>query len=100
MGMLKQAKFYLPEACLKTLYSRIVELYFRYFCSVWGTVGVTEKNCLQNFQERAAGIFTNSKFDTFSRPLIERLGWKAIEELIADKSKAIVYKSLYGSVPQ
>ena len=34
MGMLKQTKYYLPEACLKALYSSIVEPYFRYCCSV------------------------------------------------------------------
>ena len=32
MRMLKQAKYYLPEACLKTLYSSIVKPYFRYCC--------------------------------------------------------------------
>ena len=37
MGMLKQAKYYLPEACLKSLFSSIVERKFRYCCSVWGT---------------------------------------------------------------
>ena len=38
MGMLKQAKCYLPKAVLKTLYSSIVEPYFRYCCSVWGNL--------------------------------------------------------------
>ena len=72
--MLKQTKYYLPEAYLKTLYSSIVEPYFQYCCSVWGTCGVTEKNRLQKFQNRAARIFTNSKFDAFNRPVVERLG--------------------------
>jgi len=36
MGMLKEAKYYLPEVFLKTLYSSIVEPYFRYCCSFWG----------------------------------------------------------------
>ena len=72
--MLKYTKNYLPEAFLKTLYSSIVEAYFPYFCSVWGACGVTEKNRLQKFQNRAARIVTNSKFDAPRRPLIERLG--------------------------
>ena len=67
MVMLKQAKCYLPEACLKTLYSSIVESYFRYCCSVWVTCSVTEKNRLQKFQNRVARIVTNSKFDAFNR---------------------------------
>ena len=49
--MLKQAKYYLPEACLETLYSSIVvEPYFRYCCSVWGACGVIEKTAFKNFK--------------------------------------------------
>ena len=70
MGMLKYAKYCLPEASLKALYSSIVEPYFRYCCSVWGACGLTEKNRLQKFQNRAARIVTSSKFDAPSRPLI------------------------------
>ena len=91
MGMLKQAKCYLPEACLQTLYSRIMEPYFWYCCSVWEPLVLLRKTSFKQFQNGAAGSFINSKFDAFSRPLIEGLGWKAIEE-----SKTIVYKYLYG----
>ena len=97
--MLKLAKYYLPEACLKALYSSIVEPYFRYCCSVWGMCGVTKKLPLK-FQNRAARIVTNSKCDASSRPLTERLGWKTIDKLIAEESKFIVYKSLHGLAPQ
>ena len=90
MGMLKHAKYYLTEASLKTLYSSIVEPYFRYCCSVWGSCGLTEKNRLQKFQNRAARIVTSSKFDAPSRPLIERLGWETIDKLIAEESNTIV----------
>ena len=95
--MLKQAKYYLLEACLKTLYLSLVGKCFWYCCSVWGTCGVTEKSHLQN---RAATIVTNSKFDASRRPLIERLGWRTTDKLIAEESKTIVYKSLYGLAPQ
>ena len=100
MGMLKHAKYYLPEASLKTLYSSIVEPYFRYCCSVWGACGLTEKNRLQKFQNRAARIVTSSKFDAPSRPLIERLGWNTIDKLIAEESNTIVYKSFNDLAPQ
>ena len=59
-----------------------------------------KKNCLQKFQNRAARIVSNSKFDALNRPLIETFGWKNIEELITEESKTIVYKSLYGLAPQ
>ena len=56
--------------------------------------------CLQKFQNRAAKIVTINRFDASSRPLIERLGWIAIDELIAEESKTTVYKSLHGLAPQ
>ena len=100
MGVLKQAKHYLPEACLKPLYSSIVEPYFRHCCSVRRTCGVTEKICLQKFENRATRIFTSSRCDAFNRPLIERLRWKTIDELINKESKTTVYKFLYALTPQ
>ena len=55
---------------------------------------------IEKFQNRATRIVNNNKFDASSRPLIERLGWKTIEELIAKESKTIVYNALYGLTPQ
>ena len=100
MVMLKHAKYYLPKASLKTLYSSIVEPYFPYCCSLWGACGLMEKTRLQKFQNRAARSVTSSKFDAPSRPLIERLGWKTIDKLIAEESNTIVYRSLNDLAPQ
>ena len=83
-----------------TLYTGIVEPHLRYCCSVWGCAGSTEINQLQKLQNRAAQIITNSSFDTSSRPLIEGLGWKAIEELISYESKIMVFKSHNELAPQ
>ena len=78
----------------------IVEPLFRYCCSVWGCAGSTELNKLQKLQNVAARIITNSSFDTPSRPLIDQLGWKTIEQLIASEFKTMVFKSLYELAPQ
>ena len=83
-----------------TLYTGIAEPHLRYCCSVWGCAGSTEINRLQKLQNRAARIITNSSFDTPSRPLIEGLGWKTIEELISYESKIMVFKSLNELAPQ
>ena len=93
IGMLKKAEYYIPGDCLKIPYSSIVEPCFRYCCSIWRTCGVTEKNRLQKFQNRAARSVTSSTFDASSRLLRERLRWKTIDELIVEDSKSIVYKS-------
>ena len=92
--------YFLPLASLKTLYTGIVEPHFRYCCSVWGCAGSTDINQLQKLQNRAARIITNSSFDTSSRPLIAKLGWQTVEELISNESKTMVFKSLNDLAPQ
>ena len=47
-------------------------------------------NQLQKLQNRAARIITNSSFDASSRPLIAKLDWQTIEELISNESKTMV----------
>ena len=100
VGFLKHAKSFLPKETLQTLYRGIVEPHFRYCCSVWGCAGSTEINQLQKLQKRAARIITNSSFDAPSRPLIEGLGWKTVDELITGESKTMVFKSLNELAPQ
>ena len=82
------------------MYTGIVEPHFRYCCSVWGCCGATEINQLQKLQNRAARIVTGSSFDTPGQPLIKRLGWKTIDELIASESNIMVFKSLHELAPQ
>ena len=99
IGFSKYAKTFLKQETLKTLFTGIVEPHFRYYCSVWGCAGSTVLNQLQKLQNRAARIITNSSFDTPSRPLIDQLGWKTIEQLVASESKAMVFKSLHELAP-
>ena len=66
---------------------------------MWGCAGTTEINRLQKLQNRAARIVTNSSFDTPSNQLIEKLGWKTINELIDIESKTIVFITLNELAP-
>ena len=100
IGFLKHAKTFLPRETFNTLYTGIVEPHLRYCCSVWGCAGLTELNQLQKLQNRAARIITSSNFDTPSRPLIDQLGWKTIDELVASETKTMVFKSLHELAPQ
>ena len=93
LGILKHANKFLHFSVLTSLYTIIVQPYFRYCCSVWGYAGTTEINFLQKLQNRAATIATNSSFDTPSNQLIEKLGWKTINELIDIESKTMVLKA-------
>ena len=100
IGFLKHAKSFLPEKTLRTMYTGIVEPHFHYCCSVWGCCGLTEINHLQKLQNRAARIITGSRFDAPGLPLVKRLGWKTIDELISSESNIMVFKSLHGLAPQ
>ena len=100
IGFLKHAKKFLPRVTLENLYIGIVKPHFRYCCSIWGCCGSRQINQPQKLQNRAAKIVTNSSFDTPSRTLIERLGWRNIEQLISNESKTVVFKSLNELAPQ
>ena len=100
IGFLKHGRSFLPQDTLKTLYTGIVEPHFRYCCSVWGYCGKTDLNQLQKFQNRAARIVTNSCYDAPSKPLLHKLEWKSIEELIADETKMTVFTSLTDFGPK
>ena len=82
------------------MYTGIVEPHFRYCSSVWGCCGLTEINQLQKLQNRAARIITGSRFDAPGLPLVKRLGWKKIDELISSESNIMVFKSLHVLAPQ
>ena len=100
IGFLKYAKNFLPEEIVKTLYTSIVEPHFQYCCSVWGCCNSTDILQLQRLQNRAARIVTNSHFDAPSKPLIQSLGWKTIEELINRQVNLTVFKCLNSISPK
>ena len=90
--------FFRKKLC--KLSTGFVEPHFRYCCSIWGCAGSSEINQLQKLQKRASRIITNSSFDAPSRPLIEKLGWKTVDQLISSGSKTMVFKSLNELAPQ
>ena len=55
---------------------------------------------LQRLQNRAARIVTHSHFDAPSKPLIQSLGWKTIEELINRQVNLTVFKCLNSIAPK
>ena len=79
---------------MKALYTGIAEPHFRYCFSVWGCCGKIDLNQLQKLQDRAASIVTNSRYDATSEPLLHKLEWKSIDELVADETKIMFFKSL------
>ena len=45
-------------------------------------------------------IITGSRYDAPGLPLVKRLGWKTIDELISSESNIMFFKSLHGLAPQ
>ena len=99
LGFLKYAKKLLPQETLSHIYRGIVEPYFRYCSSVWGSCGETRLLTLQKLQNRAARIVTNSSYVAPADELIEKLNWPTISEIIKRDTVTMVYKSLNGLVP-
>ena len=81
-GMLRYGNRYLPLTAAQSIYKSIIEPHFRICYSVWGVCSVITLNKLQKLQNRAARIATNSPYDAPSQPLLEKLGWQSIRELI------------------
>ena len=62
-------------------------------------LGSTLPADLQKLQNRAARVVTNSPFDHASLPLISKLGWLTVNEMIDFETACMVYKALHGLAP-
>ena len=99
LGFLKYAKKLILQETLSHIYRGIVEPYARYCSSMWGSCGEIRLLTLQQLQNRAARIVTNSSHDARADALIEKLNLPAISEIIKRERTTMVYKSLNGLVP-
>ena len=99
LGMLRYAKRYLPLVTVSPKYKRIIEPHFRYCCPVWGAAGITALRKLQKLQNWAARIVTSSAYYAHSDPLIQKLGWPTIKQLIESEIAKVVYKALHNEAP-
>ena len=67
---------------------------------MWGICGESKKNALQELQHRVARIVTNSSYDASASPLLSKLQWPTIDELIKGETTNMVYKSINNLAPQ
>ena len=86
LGVLRFSRQYLPIVTVQKMYRSLVEPYLRYSCPVWGVSGTNAINKLQKLQNRAARIVTNSAYDASALPIIRKLGWPTINELIESET--------------
>ena len=65
---------------------------------MWRNCGGSRKNILQKLQHRAARIVTNSSYDASASPLLSKLEWPYIDEIIKGETTNMVYKSIKNLV--
>jgi len=65
-----------------------------------GLLWENELNQLQQLQNWDTKIVANSSYDAPSKPLLDKLEWKSIQELIADERKMMVFKSINDFGPK
>ena len=90
LGMLRYSKQYLSIKSVQTMYKSLVEPYFRYCCPVWGVCGITALDKLQKLQNRAARIVTNSPYNASAIPIMRKLGWQTVNNLIVEETLKMV----------
>ena len=99
IGMLRHRKRYLPLTTVQSMYRSIIEVHFRFCCSVWGVCSATALNKLQKPQNRAARRATNSPYDAPSQPFLEKLRLQTIRELLDMETDPMVYRSINNEAP-
>ena len=68
------------------MYKSLVEPYSRYCCQVWGVCGIAALDKLQKLQNRAARIVTKSPYNASALPIIRKLGWQTVNDLIVEET--------------
>ena len=99
LGMLRYSKQYLPIKSVQTIHEGLVEAYICHCCPVWGVCGITALDKLQKLQNRAARIVTNSPYNASALPIIRKLGWQTVNDLIVKETLKLVYKCTNDKAP-
>ena len=89
----------MPIVTVQKIYRSLMQPYFRYSCPIWRVAGSNAINRLQKLQNRAARIVTNSAYDASALPIIRKLGWPIINELIESETLKMVHKSVNNQAP-
>ena len=92
IGALRLCKSFVPLDTLKILYNTLFLPYFDYCCLVCNNCSITLKTSLQKLQNRAARIITGDTYDIRSKQILEKLGWKTLEEKREDKLRKYMRK--------
>ena len=67
---------------------------------VWGNCNETLRNKIQKLQNRAARVITGDSYEVRSIDILNKLGWKNLEERRILQTQTYVSKALQGNCPE
>ena len=79
LGAIKRIRNLVPRETLIMIYKPLIQPYFDYCSSIWGSLGVRQSEKLQKLQNRAARLITFSDLNVRSSSLLGDLGWDSSE---------------------
>ena len=99
LGGLRQARRYVPQETLITIYNALIKPLFDYCDIVWGNLNSTLSARLQKLQNRAARIITRKGYDERSLDIRKQLGWDDLETIRRKHTAILMYKTVNKNAP-
>ena len=100
IGVLKQTRAFIPQHSLQTLYTTMIEPYFRYCNIVWGQCNKTLLEKLQTLQNKVARTIASLRYEDANHcKIISQYGWLSVEHLIYYDLGVFMYKTINGLSP-
>jgi len=84
---------------LIAIYKALVQPYFDYCSSIWGSKGVCQSERLQKLQNRAARLITFSDLNVRFSILLSNLGWDCLERRSSKQLAINLFKALQNLSP-
>ena len=99
LGAIRRVRSLVPRETLIMIYKALVQPYFDYCSSVWGSIGVCQSERLQKLQNRAARLITFSDLNIRSSTLLSDLGWDSLEQRRSKQLAVILFKIFHNLAP-
>jgi len=99
LAALRQARRYVPQNTLITIYKSLIEPVFDYCDVVWGNLNRTLTTRLQELQNRAARIITREGYDVRSTTIRGELSWDDLETTRRKHIAILLYKIVNNRSP-
>lgn len=100
IGVLRRVKPFISKDSLIIIYNSLVLPHFDYCSLVWGNCNKTLREKMQKLQNRAARIISGDTYEVRSCEILNKLGWKTLEERREQQMTKFVTKALRKEQPE